>query len=142
MADTDNALPSVYEFSEDVSHQEAPPALPARTYPATCTGAKAAQGKTNPDNVLLNLEFTIDPAAFPADFTETEPQKLYWNRNVLNSDTPKGRYQLKTLCEKMNVPASRKLDINDFVGKQVNLKVKNGTWQGIARAEIDAIERQ
>lgn len=140
MPDIDNTLPSVYEYSEDVSHQEAPPALPARSYPATCTGARAAQGKTNPNNVLLNLEFTIDPASFPADFTETDPQKLFFNRNVLNADTPKARYQLKKLCETMKVPASRKIDVNDFVGKQVILKVKNGSWQGILRAEIDAIE--
>lgn len=140
MADPENALPSVYEYSEDVSHQEAPPALPARTYPATCTAATAKNSTTKPENVLLNLEFTIDPSAFPADFPDSEPQKLFWNRNILNADTPKARYQLKILCDKMKVPASRKIDINDFVGKQVQLKVKNGSWQGIPRAEIEAIE--
>lgn len=136
----ENALPSVFEYTSDISTQEAPPALPARTYPATCTAAVSKQSSSKPENILLNLEFTIDPSAFPADFTEAEPQKLYWNRNVLNADTAKSRYQLKQLCEKMKVPASRKLDINDFVGKQVNLKVKNGSWQGIPRAEIEAIE--
>lgn len=139
MAD-ENALPSVYEFSEDVSLQEAPPALPARTYPATCTAATVKPGSKDPDKHLLNLEFTIEPSAFPADFTETDPQKLYWNRNAVNSDTPKGRYQLKQLCEKMRVTVGRKLDVNDFVGKQVNLKVKQGSWQGVVRAEIEAIE--
>jgi hypothetical protein len=139
MAD-ENALPSVYEYSEDVSNQEAPPALPSRTYPAICTGAVVRPGSKDPEKHLLNLEFTIDPSAFPADFTETEPQKLYWNRNAMNADTPKGRYQLKQLCEKMKVAASRKIDVNDFVGKQVNLKVKQGSWQGIPRAEIEAIE--
>lgn len=140
MADPENALPSVYEYSEDVSLQEAPPALPARTYPATCTAATVKPGSKDPDKHLLNLEFTIDPSAFPADFTETDPQKLFWNRTVLNADTARGRYQLKQLCEKMKVAVGRKLDVNDFVGKQVNLKVKNGSWQGVPRAEIDAIE--
>lgn len=139
MAD-ENALPSVYEYGEDVSNQEAPPALPARTYVATCTGATAKPGSKDPDKILLNLEFTIEEAAIPADFPEREAQKLFWNRTVLNSDTPRGRYQLKQLCEKMKVAVSRKLDINDFVGKQANLKVKHGSWQGITRAEIDAIE--
>lgn len=140
MAD-ENALPSVLEFSSDVSQQEAPPALPARTYPATCTAASVKQSGSKPENQLLNLEFTIDPSTFPADFPESDPVKLYWNRNVVNQDTARARYQLKLLCEKMKVMASRKIDVNDFVGKQVNLKVKNGSWQGVPRAEIDAIEQ-
>jgi hypothetical protein len=139
MAD-ENALPSVLEFSSDVSQQEAPPALPARTYPATCTAASVRPSSSKPENNLLNLEFTIDPSTFPADFPESDPVKLFWNRNVVNQDTARARYQLKLLCDKMKVMASRKIDVNDFVGKQVNLKVKNGSWQGVPRAEIEAIE--
>jgi hypothetical protein len=140
MADENGALPSVVEFSSDVSMQEAPPALPARTYPATCTAASIKQSSSKPENHLLNLEFTIDPASFPADFPEAEPVKLYWNRNTVNKDTARERYQLRQLGEKMKVMIGRKLDANDFVGKQVNLKIKNGSWQGIPRAEIEAIE--
>lgn len=139
MAD-ENALPSVIEFTEDVSMQEAPPALPARTYLATCTAASQKVSSSKPENTLLNLEFTIDPSCFPADFPETEPVKLYWNRNTVNKNTARERYQLKLLCDKMKVVVTRKLDVNDFIGKQVNLKVKNGSWQGVPRAEIDAIE--
>lgn len=140
MAD-ETALPSVYEYSADVSTQEAPPPLPARTYPATCTGAKAQQSKSNPENVILALEFTIDPSAYPADYTETtDPTKLYYMRNVLNKDDARSRFQLRRIAETMNVKVGRSLDVNDFVGKTVNLKIKNGSWQGVPRAEIDAVE--
>lgn len=140
MVDETDTLPGVYEYAEDVSTQEPPPVLPARTYPATCSSSQAVRSKNNPDNILLNLEFTIEPSAFPADYPETDPVKLYWNRNVLNADTARGRFQLRRLCEKMRVLASRRLDVNDFVGKRVVLKVKGDSWQGVPRSVIDTIE--
>lgn len=141
MADND-ALPSVVEFTEDVSLQEAPPVLPPGTYNATCTRALVTPSKSNPENHLLNLEFTIAQNEFPADFAEAEDVKLYWNRNTVNKNTAKERWQLKQLGEKMKVHIGRRLDCNDFIGKQVKLKVKNGAWQGVPRAEIDAIETE
>lgn len=141
MADTDEALPSVFEFAADVSTQEAPPPLPARTYPAQCTGAKAQRSKSNPDNIILGLEFSIDPSVYPADYTEVKDvTKLYFQRIPINKDDARTRFQIRKLCETMRVPVSRQLDVNGFVGKMVNLKVKHGEWQGIKRAEIDAIE--
>jgi hypothetical protein len=140
MAD-DDLLPSVAEFSSDVSTQEAPPALPPGMYPAVVTAAVLKRSKSNPDNVLLDLEFTIDPSAFPPDFTEnSEPQKLHWMRNTVNKDTARERFQLRQLGEKLRVHIGRKLDANDFMGKQANLKVKNEPYQGMNRASIDAIE--
>lgn len=139
MAD-ENALPSVVEFTEDVSLAEAPPVLPVGTYNATCSAASIKQSTSKPENTLLNLEFTIDPNEFPADFPESEAVKLYWNRNTVNKNTARERWQLKQLGEKLKVVITRRLDANDFVGKQCKLKVKNGAWQGVPRAEIDAIE--
>lgn len=141
MANEDEMLPSTWEYSSDVSTQDAPPPLPARTYPAVCSAAKAHRSKTNPDNVMVSLEFTIDPSAYPADYTATtEATKLYHIRTRLNDDSARGRFQLRRLCETMRVHVSRSLDLNDFVGKQANLKIKHGSWEGIPRAEIDAIE--
>lgn len=142
MADeTGEVLPSVFEFTADVSTQEAPPPLPARTYPAQCTGAKANRSKSNPDNIILALEFTISPDVYPADYTEVkDATKLFFQRIAINKDDARTRFQLRQLCEKMRVPVSRQLDVNGFVGKMVNLKVKHGEWQGLKRAEIDAIE--
>ena len=140
MADTE-MLPTVFEFAADISTQEAPPPLPARTYPAQCTGAKANRSKSNPDNIILALEFTIQPEHYPADYTEVkDATKLFYQRIAINKDDARTRFQLRKLCETMRVAVSRELDLNGFVGKGVNLKVKHGTWEGVSRAEIDAIE--
>lgn len=137
----DAALPSVFEFSQDISTQEAPPPLPVRTYPAQCTGAVAKVSKSTPDNIIMTLEFTISPEHYPADYTATtDATKLYFQRIPINKDDARTRYQIRKLCETMRVPASRQLDLNAFVGKMVNLKVKHGSWEGMPRAEIDAIE--
>lgn len=134
-------LPSVYEFQSDISTQEAPPPLPIKSYTAQCTAAAARQSKSNPDNVILDLEFTIMPDQFPADFTATsDPVKLHFNRIPINKDDARTRFQLRQLCEKMRVSAGRSLDVNDFAGKMAVLKVKHGSWQGLPRAEIDTIE--
>jgi hypothetical protein len=141
MADTDNALPSVMEFSANVAEQQAPVPLPVRTYPAQCTDAAFRQSKSNPDNILLWLEFTIAPTDYPADYTETQDTtKLFYNRLIVNRDDARTRFQIRQLCDKMRVPVSRTLDANDFRGKAANLKIKHGSWEGLPRAEIDAIE--
>ena len=142
MADTnEELLPSVFEYSSDVSSQEAPPPLPVRTYPAQCTKAEAKRSRNNPDNIVLHLTFTITPDAYPADYTATQDAtNLLYARQTLNKDDARNRFQLKQLCEKLRVPVSRQLDVQAFVGKMANVKIKHGSWEGMPRAEIDAIE--
>lgn len=142
MADvSDEMLPSTFEYSSDVSQQEAPPPLPARTYPAQVTKSEAKRSKNNPDNVIWHLSFTVSPDAYPADYTATsDPTTLLYARVVLNKDDARSRFQLKQLCDKLRVPVSRTLDVSLALGKMANIKVKHGSWEGLPRAEIDTIE--
>lgn len=143
MADTDNnttELPSVFDMGGDVASQEAPPPLPARTYLAQITGAVA---KTSPNsgNTYADIEFTIDPVQYPADYASVEPgpTKIHYRSMVL-APTPRNRYRWKQFGEKCRVTIGHNLDLNDFIGKTVNVKVKHRTWQGEQQAEIEAIE--
>lgn len=133
-------LGSVFEFAADISTQEAPPPLPPRTYVGEVSGATAKQ--SNRGNTYIDVEFTIMPDQFPLDFGETqkEPVKLHYRRLVVMPDTDRNRFQIRKFTEALRVAATRRLDINDFVGKVANLKVKSTKYMGEERAEIDAVE--
>jgi len=133
-------LGSVFEFAADISTQEAPPPLPPRTYVGEVSGATAKT--SNRGNTYIDVEFTIMPDQFPLDFGETqkEPVKLHYRRLVVAPDTDRNRYQIRKFTEALRVAATRRLDINDFVGKVANLKVKSTKYMGEERAEIDAVE--
>lgn len=141
MADSDAPdLGSVFEFAQDLSTQEAPPPLPPRDYVGEITGATAKQ--SNRGNTYIDVEFTIQPDQFPADFTGArEAAKLHYRRLVVSPDTDRNRYQLRKFCEAIHAPLGRRLDINDWIGKVANLKVKATKYMGEERAEIDAVER-
>lgn len=133
-------LGSVFEFAADISTQEAPPPLPPRTYVGEVSGATAKQ--SNRGNTYIDVEFTIMPDQFPLDFGETqkEPVRLHYRRLVVMPDTDRNRFQIRKFTEALRVAASRRLDINDFIGKVANLKVKSTKYMGEERAEIDAVE--
>jgi len=131
---------TVFEFAADISTQEAPPPLPPKTYVGEIT---AAQAKKSPKgNVYIEVEFTIQPDQFPLDYaaTQKDPQKLYYRRLVVSPDTDRSRYALRKFSEAIRAVASRRVDINDWVGKVANLKVKATKYMGEDRAEIDAVE--
>lgn len=138
--DTAPDLGSVFEFAADISTQEAPPPLPPRNYVGEVSGATAKQ--SNRGNTYIDVEFTIMPDQFPLDFGETqkEPVKLHYRRLVVAPDTDRNRYQLRKFTEALRVAATRRLDINDFIGKVATLKVKATKYMGEERAEIDSVE--
>lgn len=133
-------LPSVFEFSADISSQEAPPPLPPRTYLAQITGAVAKVSQKS-GNTYADIEFTVPTDQFPPDFAagQTEPVKLHF-RSLTMNDTPQARYRIRKFCESIKHPAGREFDLNSLVGKMAQLTVKNSTYQGEPRAEIDKIE--
>ena len=131
---------TVFEFAQDISTQEAPPPLPPKTYVGEITGAKGR--RSTKGNVYIEVEFTIQPDQFPLDFaaTQKEPAKLYYRRLVVSPDTDRNRYQLRKFSETIRVIATKRIDVNDWIGKVANLKVKSTKYMGEDRAEIDAVE--
>lgn len=134
-------LGSMFEFAQDISTQEAPPPLPPGTYLGEITGAIAKQ--SNKGNTYIEVAFQINPEQWPADFNPSvrDPLKLYYRRLVVAPDTDRNRYSLKKFCEAIHAPMGRRIDINDWVGKVGNLKVKSSKYMGEERAEIDSVER-
>lgn len=141
MADNDVPdLGSMFEFAADIATQEAPPPLPPRGYVGEITAAIAKQ--SNRGNTYIDVEWSIQPDQFPADFTGArEVAKLHYRRLVVSPDTDRNRYQVRKFCEAIRrIPTGRRVDINDWIGAVANLKVKSTKYMGEERAEIDAVE--
>lgn len=140
MADDNVDLGSVWEFAQDIATQEAPPPLPARKYVGEITGAMAKQ--SGKGNIYIDVEFTIQPDQFPADYNPSnrEPAKLHYRRLVVSPDTDRNRYGLRKFCEAIRVVPSRRIDINDWIGKVATLDVGTSKYMGEERAEIKAVE--
>lgn len=134
---------SILEFSEDVSTAEAPDPIPTGDYRGDCIEAEV-KTSANTGNRYLQLGFRIARDDLPADFdadTAGVPDEgvlLYWRRSSLE-DNANARFRLRSLCESMDVPVSKSLDLNEFVGKEALLTITHSTYEGVKRADIAKI---
>lgn len=112
-------MSDILEFSTNIADAEAPPQLPAGTYPALCVASTAGQSKSG--NPMLTLQFKINKANFPADF-ESDQDEVTLSTYPTTRDTTADKWRLKNLCQAMGVPMSNKLDPNDFVMKECRLE--------------------
>jgi hypothetical protein len=130
--------PSVIEFSEDVSTQEAPQPLPPGDYPATI---KHAEVKTSQrETKYAAVTFHISPDAYPADFTEGDPDgETIIFRRVPMEDTARSRFMLKRFCESIGATPSKRIDVNEWVGLEATVTVQHEEYEGMPRATITRV---
>jgi len=132
----DNALPSIIEFDEDIAEAEAPVPLPVGDYPAEVRGAvqKTANQSGNP---YASVQFFINADAYPADYTEGEPDGMLLTFNRVSlQNTPAGRHRLRKFLEAIGAPAGSKIDLNDWVGRTATVTISHDEWEGETRANI------
>lgn len=140
MAEADNLLPSVVEFSQDISTAEAPKPLPKRAYLASVIESVAKLSSKG--NKMGVLTFLITPDQYPADYTDgpKDGVKISYYRMSLE-DNSRARWQIRQISEKMRVPVSRSVDMNSFMGKQALIELIVEEYQGEPRNQIDRIEQ-
>lgn len=136
---SDNGMPSVIEFSEDVANQEAPVPLPTGDYQAEIRAAVQKTSQTS-GNPYASVQFFIPPEQYPADYTEGEPDGvvLTFNRVSLQ-DTPASRHRLRKFLEAIGAPAGKKVDLNEWVGRTATVSVQHDTYEGETRAAIGKV---
>jgi hypothetical protein len=129
---------SIIEFSEDISTAEAPTPLPVGEYPAEIRGAVKKQSAAGND--YASVTFFIAPEAYPADFTEgnEDGETLTFNRVSL-LDTPAARHRLRKFGEAIGAPLSKKVDLNEWVGRTATVSVQHDTYEGETRAVIGKV---
>lgn len=134
-----NEMPSIIEFDEDISQAEAPVPLPVGDYPAEVRGATRKTSQ-NSGNEYAAVQFFISSDAYPADYTEGEPDGaiLTFNRVSLQN-TPGSRHRLRKFLEALGAPAGKKIDLNDWVGRTAIVTVQHDTYEGETRAAIGKV---
>jgi hypothetical protein len=137
----DNNLPSVFEFSADISNQEAPPPLPKGKYLASITSAEPKVSATS-GNTYADITFTIAPDQFPADYSaiQADAVNIHHRTMVLSKDDARSRYNIRKFAESVRVAVSRKVDLNDFIGRSAMLTIDHRSYQGVDQPEIKAVE--
>lgn len=136
---SDDNVPSIMEYSDDVTNAEAPKPLPSQVYVGTISEVSIKQSQRG--NNYASVGFHIPSEQYPVDYTEGNPDgtKLFYNRIVLTDDA-RGRFSMKKFCEVIDAPMGRRIDVNDWVGKQALLTVIESIYENMPRAEIKKIE--
>lgn len=127
---------SIVEFSEDISKAEAPEPLPPGEYPATIRGVevKISQRGTK----YAAVQFVVDPGEYPADYpVENAPDgKAITFRRCSMEDNPTARFMLKNFIDAIGATASKKIDVNEWVGLSATIQIENEDYEGIPREQI------
>lgn len=132
------ALPSVIEFSEDLSKAEAPKPLPRGEYLATIrtVGAKTSQKETR----YAEVWFHVSSDQYPADYKEggADGTSIPYRRVSLE-DTPRGRYGCRRFIEAIGAPLGKRIDVSEWVGREAVVEIENEKWEGVDRANITRV---
>ena len=131
---------SILTFSEDISTAEAPDPLPMGTYPASIHSIEV-KTSANSGNRYLDAVLRVQPDDFPADFNvENAPDGvLIHYRYVVVEDTPRARHNIRLFCEACGVAASKQINVNEFLGAEVQIEIVHGEYNGIVREEIRTV---
>jgi hypothetical protein len=139
MADASDELPSVVSFSTDIAKAEAPPPLPKKTYKATIQEAHVRLSQKG--SKYAEIHFFISPDQFPADYDASaspDGKKLIFRRLGLE-DNPIARYNLRKFCEAVGAPATKQIDVMDWVGRDADIEVDHSVYEGVTREEVKKV---
>lgn len=127
---------SIIEYSQDLATAEQPPLLPPGPYPAEIVGAMEKTSRTN-GHKYLNLTARINAESYPADYTEGDPDGIELQYNFIQlEDTPRARFQMRRFLERIGAPLSRRVDLNDLIGRTMTVEVTHNEWNEEQRLQI------
>lgn len=138
---TDMHQDSIIEYSVDIATAEAPVPLPATIYNATIVEA-VPKTSTNTGKRYAAVKVLIHPDDYPADYpSENAPEGTVLTYNLISlEDTPPARWRLRSFLEKIGAPASRRIDMGEWLHRQVKVVLKHEIFDGLQRATIDKFE--
>lgn len=134
-------LGSIISYSADISEAEAPPALPANSYPAKIVevshGISQSSGKRRVD-----VTWRIQPEDYPADYegADSFPDGKDVHQYVSTEDTPNQRFRMRKFCEAIGAPMGTNLDHNEWIGKSAIITIENEEFEGVPRERFRRVE--
>jgi hypothetical protein len=136
---SDTELPSIVEFSSDLSKAEAPEPLPVGEYEAniTSTEIKTSQAK---GTRYCEIRWNVSPDQYPADYGDGSPEgtNLIYRRVSLE-DNPQARWFTKQFIDAIGAPLGKKIDVNTWVGMDAVVEVDHETYEGVNRAIVKRV---
>lgn len=136
---SDTELPSIVEFSSDLSKAEAPEPLPVGEYEAniTSTEIKTSQAK---GTRYCEIRWNVSPDQYPADYGDGSPEgtNLIYRRVSLE-DNPQARWFTKQFIDAIGAPLGKKVDVNEWVGMDAVVEVDHETYEGVTRAIVKRV---
>src|SRR5215472_207783 len=129
-------MTGIMTFSEDLNNAQAPAPLPLGRYPGEIVSAAEKVSQTS-GNTYANIQFRIQAASYPADFTDGDPDgiTLSYNR-LLMEDTPQARWRWRKFLEAVGGRLSRQIDLTELLGLTGILDITHDTYEGEKRAQI------
>lgn len=130
---------SIVEFSEDISQAEAPEPLPVGEYPATIRAVKVMLSQRGTKYAAVS--FMVSPDEFPADYpVENAPDgKTIVYRRCSLEDNPQARYMLRNFCEAIGAAASKRIDVNEWIGLDAVINIEHDEYEGVKREQISRV---
>ena len=127
---------SLIEFSQDLTTQEAPPPLPAGSYPAEIVSAQRRISGTT-GRPFANIGMRIAPESYPADFPDGDPEgiTLFYNRLQIG-DSATIRFAWKRFLLACGMPLSSRVDMMDLIGKTCTVDITHQEYEGENRAQV------
>jgi len=134
-------LPSIIDYSEDISDAEQPEPLPMGDYPVTIRTADARES-INTGRRYAAVGCYIAPEDFPADYpAENAPDgKTIVYRRISLEDGPQERFRMRRFCEAIGAPMSSKIDLNDWLGLEATAVIDVTEYEGMLHEEIRRLE--
>lgn len=130
---------SIVEFSEDIGEAEAPEPLPVGEYPATIMAAEVKISQRNTKYAAVT--FMVSPDEYPADYpADLAPDgKTIIHRRCSLEDNPQSRFMLRQFIEAIGATASKKIDVNEWVGLEANIEIDHDEYEGVTREQIKRV---
>lgn len=133
-----NDVPSIIEYSKSLADQEQPQPLPAREYRMSVRGAAGHRSKqSGKDNVKLT--FFVSPDQYPVDYIDGNPDGTTLDLYRSTEDTPMARWMMRQTLEALGMPLSKRLEVNEFIGRECIGTVEHEQFEGRMNARIKAI---
>lgn len=134
------ALPSIIEYSQDLSTQDAPDPVPVGEFPAEIVKAELKQSQTS-GNTYCAVSFRINPDAYPADYVDGDPDGtvLQYNRLVVLPDSPQIRFRVKKFLLAVGGKPSRSFDPADLIGLTATVEIEHRDFEDEKQAQIKRV---
>ena len=138
-------IDSIIEFSTDLSTAEAPVPIPGNTtYVGTIIEAKPKTGSTSGKR-YISVRIRIPVAEYPADYDPSHaPDGTDVTYMRLGAeDTLAHKYALRRFMEdvlQITPEKSSRLDLSNWLHREVRVHIKHEVFDGITRAAIDKLE--